>query len=581
MIFGLIALFLGSVASFAVPGLLGIVVDAMLANDEEKIRDYCLYMLIICVVSGISSGMRGAIFNMMSYKIARDIKYDLFWYLVRKDVTFFDEKKTGDILSRISSDVAVLQDGLSTNVSMFVRALVFIVISIVILCVLSWKLTLVALGGIFTTSLVLICFFKRMAKLGKEIQDAKAEIGEVSEEAMSNIRTVKAFANEFNEIEKFRAKNEKAYAKGYDLAVVVGFFTWWITISINSVNAAIIYYGSVLYNDDEISLGEITSFLLYMIQLIFNFMMLSGVVANLVKISGASQKMVEYMKYVPDVNAEGGKAMAEEEVQGVIELKDVTFCYPTKKEVKVCSKINLKVHKNQVVALVGKSGSGKSSIINLIERFYDVSEGEILFDGVNIKELNPQWYKQQIAIVSQEPVLFSTSIRDNIVYGLPEEEVTEEMLEDACRKANCLKFIQDKGQFPQGFDTLVGERGVKLSGGQKQRVAIARALIRKPKLLLLDEATSALDAESEHLVQQAIDELIQSGQQTVICIAHRLSTIKDANVIAVMKDGELVERGTHQELLGQDGVYKKLIERQLQNQNQSSSARRKEEDESD
>lgn len=220
---------------------------------------------------------------------------------------------------------------------MFIRGLVFVIISIVILCVISWKLTLVALGGIFTTSLVLICFFKRMAKLGKEIQDAKAEVGEVSEEAMSNIRTVKAFANEFNEIEKFRVKNDKTYQKGYELAIIVGFFTWWITISINSVNAAIIYYGSVLYNNNEISLGEITSFLLYMIQLIFNFMMLSGVAANLVKISGAATKMVEYMKYVPDVNSEGGKAMDEKDVTGVIELKDVTFCYPTKKEVKVCN----------------------------------------------------------------------------------------------------------------------------------------------------------------------------------------------------------------------------------------------------
>ena len=208
------------------------------------------------------------------------------------------------------------------------------------------------------------------------------------------------------------------------------------------------------------------------------------------------------------------------------------------------------------MALVGKSGSGKSSIINLIERFYNCTEGEILFDGVNIKDLNPQWYKQQIAIVSQEPVLFSTSIKENIIYGLPENSVSQEQLEEACSKANCLKFIQDKDQFPEGFDTLVGERGVKLSGGQKQRVAIARALIRKPKLLLLDEATSALDAESEHLVQQAIDELIKSGKQTVICIAHRLSTIKDADVIAVMQNGEIVERGSHSDLLSQDGIYK-------------------------
>ena len=351
-------------------------------------------MIGICIVSGIASGARGRIFNLMSYKIARDIKYDLFWYLVRKDVTFFDEKKTGDILSRISSDVAVLQDGLSTNVSMFVRGMVFIIISIVILCYLSWKLTLVALGGIMFTSLVLISFFKRMARLGKEIQDAKAEIGEVSEEAISNIRTVKAFANEFNEIEKFRVKNDKTFDKGYSLSITMGFFTWWLTISINSVNAAIIYYGSILYNDNEISLGEITSFLLYMIQLIFNFMMLSGVASNLSKISGAAEKMVEYMKYKPDVPTEGGKAMKPEDVQGVVEFKNVTFSYPTKKDVKVADNISLKVEKNQVVALVGKSGSGKSSIINLIERFYNAAEGEILFDGVNIKDLNPQWFKQ-------------------------------------------------------------------------------------------------------------------------------------------------------------------------------------------
>jgi len=303
-------------------------------------------MIGICIVSGIASGARGRIFNLMSYKIARDIKYDLFWYLVRKDVTFFDEKKTGDILSRISSDVAVLQDGLSTNVSMFVRGMVFVIISIVILCFLSWKLTLVAMGGIIFTSLVLVNFFKRMRILGKEIQDCKAEMGEVSEEAISNIRTVKAFANEFNEIAKFRIKNDKAFEKGYSYSIVMGLFTWWITISINSVNAAIIYYGSILYNQNEISLGSITSFLLYMIQLIFNFMMLAGVASNLSKISGAAEKMVEYMKYVPDVTTEGGKAMKPEDVHGVVELKNVSFCYPTKKDVKVADGISLKVEKN-------------------------------------------------------------------------------------------------------------------------------------------------------------------------------------------------------------------------------------------
>lgn len=229
--------------------------------------------------------------------------------------------------------------------------------------------------------------------------------------------------------------------------------------------------------------------------------------------------------------------------------------------------IQLDNEKNRVIALCGTSGCGKSSIIQLVERFYDPMEGEILFNGHNLKDLDHKWYHEQVAIVQQEPVLFSGTIQDNILYGLElagksEAEVTE-MMDEACKSANAFVFINDKAQFPEGYNTVVGERGVKLSGGQKQRIAIARALIRKPKVLLLDEATSALDAESEHQVQQALDELIKSGKQTVIVVAHRLSTIRDADEIICMQHGTVMERGNHEELIKLNGIYKNLVSRQL------------------
>lgn len=327
--------------------------------------------------------------------------------------------------------------------------------------------------------------------------------------------------------------------------------------------AGVIYYGARLYADGVITVGSISSFLLYMIQLIFNFAIIAMVFSNIFKMIGASEKIMKMMKHVPTVNSVGGITLQESKVVGEIELVDVGFHYPTKKDVEVLKNFSLKVKQNQVVALVGESGCGKSSIISLIERFYEVSSGQILFSGVDIRKLDPRWYKRQISIVSQEPTLFSGTIRENICYGLDMEQITDEMMDDACAKSNALIFIKDKQLFPQGYETIVGERGIKLSGGQKQRVAIARALIRKPKLLLLDEATSALDAESEHLVQQALDYLIKNGNQTVLVIAHRLSTIRDADKIVVIDKGEIKEVGTHQELLAKDGAYKKLIERQL------------------
>ena len=290
-------------------------------------------------------------------------------------------------------------------------------------------------------------------------------------------------------------------------------------------------------------------------------------IVNVGKVWGSSYKCAKMIVSKKIVKWEGNEKIENNEA-GNFDLKDVKFNYPSKQDVQVLKGVTIDVRTNQIVALVGQSGCGKSSIISLLERFYDPVEGKVLFNDIDLKDIDNEWYHQtQVAIVQQEPILFSGSIKSNILYGVDfgdlNEDAINERLETACRQANCLSFIQDAALFPEGFETKVGERGMRLSGGQKQRVAIARALVRRPKVLLLDEATSALDAESEHQVQQALDKLIETGSQTVVVIAHRLSTIRNADKIIVMKSGEVLEQGTHNELVEADGAYKKLVQRQL------------------
>ena len=451
---------------------------------------------------------------------------------------------------------------------MFVRGVLFILTVLIIMLFISPPLTGMTFGGIIPLIIFSTFYQKWMRTLQRTIQSEKGKMNTVAEESFSNIRTVKAFSNEDAEIAKFAAGNMIVYEAGRKKAVYQAIFAFATQVLLYGSMAAVVYIASLLYKKDKITVGEISSFLFYMLMLVFNFAMIAMVFGNVASIVGASDKIVELMKYEPAINCSGGDTI-DGEINGKLEIKNVKFRYPSKDDVQVLKGVSLTVdnEKNRVVALCGTSGCGKSSIISLIERFYDPEEGEVLFNGRNIKELDPKWYHNNIAIVQQEPVLFSGSIKENITYGIDleakDDDEVEAMLDDACRQANAYDFIHDTDLFPLGYDTMVGERGIKLSGGQKQRIAIARALIRKPKLLLLDEATSALDAESEHQVQQALDLLISSGKQTVVVVAHRLSTIRDANEIIVMKHGEVMERGNHQELLALDGVYKSLVSRQL------------------
>ena len=413
LVIGMVSLVGGSMSNFAVPALIGFVVDAMKEDpvNWDDINYYCLGMLIIVVISGFMVWIRGTVFNTMSEKIAKEVRYDLFYFILHKDVAFFDETKTGDILSRISSDTSVIQDGLSTNISMFIRCFIFICVTLVILCLISWPLTLITLAGIFPILVVAKFYGVVTKRLSKQVQDQKAEMGSISEEAIACIRTVKAFSTETFETSRYAKRNAEAYRLGKASGIYNGLFSFFIGFMMNGVNALIIYYGAVLAKEGDISVGEITAFLLYMIQLLFNFAVIAMVVGNVYKIAGASEKIVEMMKTAVTVNASGGMVLDEKDVVGEIEIKNVNFHYPTKPSVKVSKDICIKIEKNMVVAFVGTSGCGKSSIMSLIERYYDPIDGEILYSGVNIKKFDPKWLKKQIGIVSQEPALFTGTIR--------------------------------------------------------------------------------------------------------------------------------------------------------------------------
>lgn len=345
-------------------------------------------------------------------------------------------------------------------------------------------------------------------------------------------------------------------------------FTFFQQIFLYMSMVIVVKIGVNMYKEGNTTIGAITQFLFFMLLVLWNSQIVAWSFNNLFSMFGASDRLVEVIKNKPLMNISGGKKL-EGDLPGNVVLKNVKFTYPTNKAVQVLKGVDIEVdnQNKRVVALCGTSGCGKSSIIKLVERFYDPEEGEVLFNGVNLRDIDPVSYHSYISIVQQEPVLFSGTIEDNILYGLDLEGKSDEerlaMMDEATKSSNAYNFIHDDMHFPLQYKTIVGERGVKLSGGQKQRIAIARALIRKPKLLILDEATSALDAESEHQVQQALDELIKSGKQTILVVAHRLSTIRDADEIIVMQYGEVKERGNHDTLVAMNGVYKNLVARQM------------------
>jgi len=565
-------LLLSSVFYMALPYFAGQILDQAIAGSSGQTSrqaakdqlDFLILVLLACTfVGSLAAGIRQLLFNAASEKVMARVRNKLFASLCRQEMGFYDRNQTGNLLSRISSDTDKLKDAATINVSIFLRSAANFIAGMVIMFITSWLLTLLTLAIVPVAVVCSVLYGRWIRELSMKTSASAARAAATASDSMSAIRTVKSFHRQEGEKLVFGISVAETLDLGIAQAWAQGIFGFLASVLFMGTIAIVFWYGAYQVVDDKMSTGELQAFILYSISIAANLGMAAGVFGAVMQAIGSSTRVFELIDREPHMKEEGTLKPFENAKAISVEFKDVHFAYPARPDVKVLDGFNLVIDPGSTTALVGSSGSGKSTVTSILQHFYEVTEGEVLLQGVPVREIDPEHLHLNLGIVSQEPVLFARSIRDNIAFGIqrlgPDTPVNEADIIAAAKEANAHEFI---ASYPDGYDTYVGERGVQLSGGQKQRLAIARALLADPQFLLLDEATSALDAESEHLVVQALERLMKG--RTSLVIAHRLSTIKNADKIALMKKGRVVECGTHEELLAiEDGQYKALVKRQL------------------
>ncbi|MCY1074631.1 ABC transporter ATP-binding protein [Archangium lansingense] len=552
---GIAFLLIASGLMLVYPKAIGDIIDqALKAGDRSQIDKIALSMVAVFLLQGVAMALRYYLFTTAGERVVTKLRQDLFASLMAQEVGFFDERKTGELTNRLASDTTVLQNAVSVNISMGLRNAAQALGGIALLLYTSPILTGLMMAIVPAVAVGAVTYGRRVRGLSKQTQDALATANEVAEESLSGIRTVRSFAAERHEVERYRSATERAYDVARRRVRQSAVFMAAASSAGYLASAAVLWFGGRLVLDGKMTVGSLTSFLIYSMMVAFGLGALTDLWADFMRAAGAAERVFELIDRQPAIPASVGERLAS--VQGRVEFQQVRFAYPTRPDVPVLQSIDLKLDPGEVVAIVGPSGAGKSTIAGLLARMYDPQGGRVVLDGRELGSLDPEWLRQQIGTVAQEPMLFATSISDNIRYG--RMDATDAEVEAAARAANAHEFIS---RFPEGYRTMVGERGVQLSGGQKQRIAIARAVLKNPRLLVLDEATSALDAESEHLVQEALDRLMK-GRSTII-IAHRLSTVIGADRVLVLEGGKVVQSGNHAALMGQEGLYRRLVERQF------------------
>lgn len=552
---GMLFLILSSGSTLIFPQLTRWIIDFVLTPKKyDLLLPAVAGIFCAFVIMGFAGSLRYYFFTMSGERMVLNLRRQLYKKILAQDIMFFDANRTGDLMSRLSSDCTTLQNTVSVNVSMGLRNLAQVLGGFGFMFYTSWKLSLLMLLMIPPIALSTIIYGKKIRKLAADFQGTLAEASIVADETISGIRTVKSFVQEEAEAARYDARLVNALHRAQNkIQTIATFMSIAMVIGFASISF-VLWFGGHQVVTGSLSIGDLTQFLLYLMIVAIGVGSLGSLWGDIMAGVGASIRVFDIIEQQPFLNDSGKKI---NHLQGVVEFREVSFHYPQRPEVEVLKKISFKINVGEVVALVGPSGSGKTTIGSLIPRFYEISSGEILIDGEDYKIFNPASLRENIGMVSQEPVLISATIGDNIRYSRP--EASEEEVKTAARDANALSFIE---AFPQGFETKVGERGIQLSGGQKQRVAIARALLKSPRILILDEATSNLDTASESLVQEALNRLMKG--RTTLVIAHRLSTIKEADKIFVMDKGEIIQSGTHLELAQQkDGLYYQLLQRQF------------------
>lgn len=547
-------LVLGGAASLAWPQIVRVLIDAAVAGGEETLNNAVLAMAAVFAVQGVAVAFRYYLFSVAGERIVTRLREAVFGAIIEQEIGFFDLRKTGELTSRLTSDATVVQNTVSVNLSMGLRNSVLLVGGLTLLVASSPRLTLLMLALVPPVAVGAVVVGRKMSKIAREAQDALARANEAAEEVIAGIRTVRSFSRESAENERYSERVWESYRVSRRRIRLMAAFVGIMTMAAFGSVAAVLWFGGRMVMTGELTVGELTSFILYTLIVAMALSSLADLWSDFARARGASERIFEILDREPVVDQGAGETI--DAVTGRIEFASVVFAYPVRPDVRVLDDIDLKLEPGTVTALVGPSGAGKSTVAALMLRLYDPDGGVVSLDGRNLKELDAGWLRTRIGTVAQEPVLFSTTIAANIRYGRP--EATDAEVEAAASAAHAHEFIID---LPDGYATEVGERGVRLSGGQKQRVAIARALLKDPPILILDEATSSLDAESESLVQDALERLMTD--RTSLVIAHRLSTVKNADRVVVLDGGMVAEAGVHDELMAADGLYRRLVSRQL------------------
>ncbi|KAL0280768.1 UNVERIFIED_CONTAM: hypothetical protein PYX00_001970 [Menopon gallinae] len=508
---------------------------------------------------GICNFSRIYLMIVAGHKITLKLRQKVFDSIMKQEVAFFDKYKTGELVNRLSADASLVSQSLTSELGDGLKSVLMFGSSIFMTFYMSPKLA--TFGMLIVPPIVVFAVYygRFVKKITRDIQDGLSRANAIAQENISNIRTVKAFSNECRTMQSYASTLDEIFKLMVTESFRKGTFNTFTSLTGQGMFFSVIFYGGVLIKNNAMTFGELSSFLMFMVYMGFSITGMANFYSSINKSVGSSLRLWEILDRVPAIPVSGG-LVPEEEPRGHIVFQNVFFSYPTRSHIPIFEDLNLEISEGNITALVGASGSGKSTVAAILLRLYDPNSGAVLLDGIDISELDPMWMRQQIGFVGQEPVLFSGTIRDNILFGASDpSSVTDEELLFVAKEANCLDFIMN--DLAKGFDTEVGERGLLLSGGQKQRVAIARALIKNPKILLLDEATSALDSESEHLVHDAMERIMRG--RTVLTIAHRLSTIKNADEIIVLDKGRVAQKGSYKQLLeAETGLFRKLIKHQ-------------------
>ena len=530
--------------------------NGFVTGSPEQLFQAASLLFVMSVLMAIGVFIRFYLMSWLGERASADIRQQVFDHLVTLHPSYFETNRSGDIMSRLTTDTTLLQTIIGSALSMALRNIVMVIGATILLIITNFKLTLIILLSVPLIFIPILLFGKRVRTLSRESQDTIADVGTYAGEVIQQIKTVQSYTHEEEEKKAFGKEVDNAFRVAKKRIAQRAFLIAAVILMVFGGICAMLWSGGNDVINGDMSPGDLGAFVFYAMLVASGMGTLSEAYSQILQAVGATDRLMELMHADNEILPPEVIQHITKDLKPSLQLENVTFSYPSRPDIPALQNFNLNIEEGKTLALVGPSGAGKSTVFELLQRFYDPENGQISFDGVSLKELSPQDLRQQIAVVAQHPALFTADVSHNIRYGNP--DATDQEVIAAAKAAYAHEFIM---QLPNGYQSFLGEQGVRLSGGQKQRIAIARAILKNPRILLLDEATSALDTESEHQVQKALDELM--SDRTTVIIAHRLSTVLHADSIAVIDEGKLVAQDKHDELIASNELYARLAELQF------------------